>query len=175
MRLYIASSTDNVEKVEHLIQWIKTQTDHTITFDWTESYRAAGSNRESVEMSEERVERAAAADMAGVASCDLFILLWHPNVYGAMAEFGMAMMLNKTAWVVSDNPVKYSVFFRCPGNHVTFYDVSEAYKQLREVKVMRDSNELDRLVRIHGPACPDPECRHKHCFRVRKLRAELTA
>lgn len=131
LRIYIASSTENVEKVEHLVRFIKEETLHSITFDWTESFRNAGSVRESPEISEARIEQAARADMAGVATCDLFILLWHPAVYGAMAEFGMAMVLNKCAWVVSDDAVKYSVFFRCPGNHVQFKNVDQCYKDLR--------------------------------------------
>jgi hypothetical protein len=137
MRIYIASSTENVEKVEHLVNFLKTETRHWVTFDWTESFRAIGSRRESPDDSHERIEQAARADMAGVATCDLFILLWHPEVYGAMAEFGMAMVLNKNAWVVSDEPVRYSVFFRCPNNHVEFHNVHRAYELLKTPEMAR--------------------------------------
>jgi hypothetical protein len=129
VKIYVASATANVDAVEELIAYIKEETEHSITFDWTEGFRANG--RERLDFDDHMIEQAANADAIGVAVADLVILLWHPEVYGAMAEFGMACVHGKKLWVVSNQRVKFSVFFRMPGNYAHMLSEHQALSALK--------------------------------------------
>lgn len=117
--VYVAGKvSDDTSSIQDVIAQFE-QAGFEITHDWT---RANGIRKPYLE----HVERnqAAALDMKhGVRQCDVFVLLCFGDIYGAMAEFGMALSEPSTdrfgrrlIYVVGDtSEMRQSIFFALPG------------------------------------------------------------
>lgn len=144
MRIYVATATPNIDAAEHLIYFIEHNTEHTITYDWTKQVRRTG--REKREHPDEDIERAAMGDTGGVAVCNLFILLWHPEVYGALIETGMALIMCKPIWIVHPHPgsVKFVIFFKMRNNHARFMTGEQCQRILKYGDQVYDDSQIRR-------------------------------
>lgn len=110
---YVATATANIDNAEWWIDQIQ-KYGHTITFDWTPMVREYGRGEPGATATEV-LKQAAEADFAGACTCDVLFFLWHPEVYGALIEFGLALRAGTPIWVVGPLPtVKYSIFFAMP-------------------------------------------------------------
>ncbi len=103
MRAYCASKFENKLPIRDLQDKLR-QRRHTITYDWSLH-----------EDSEADLSTAAYKDLMGVINCNVFIMIWHPNIKGANVELGCALGLRKHIIIigcpVKDQP---NVFFHHP-------------------------------------------------------------
>lgn len=97
---YIGSKFENKIPVRELQKLLRDAGFH-ITYDWTVH-----------EETEKNLSEAAWKDLEGVFECDVFALIWHPDMKGGLVEFGAALGGHKKI-VVIDCPINSqpNIFF----------------------------------------------------------------
>ena len=100
MRIYVAARFDNKEAAREAMRQLQCA-GHEIVFDWTVHGGAENGSE---------ARRQAMADLGGVASADVFVLLAAENMRGAFVEMGVAMAYYKRIYVVNSpgNTIFYS-------------------------------------------------------------------
>jgi hypothetical protein len=108
---------DDNSSIQDVIELFE-QAGYQISHDWT---RAKGIQKPYLEYLES--SRSAAEDMRdGVSLCEVFVLLCEGDIYGAMAEFGMAVAApipeffgQRRIYVVGPSQeIRQSIFFALP-------------------------------------------------------------
>lgn len=97
-RIYVACSSRDIERAERAISAIRAAGGE-VTFDWTVDVRRYGSNAPNRETG----LRCATADLEGVATADVVIVIDGEYSYGRIVEHGAALALRKPV-VVSGAP-----------------------------------------------------------------------
>lgn len=106
-RIYVATSTKNVEMARELKQAIR-ESGREVTHDWTGIDHIFD---HSLDDGEDYLakKRAAENDLRGVRTADLLIYLGHELCFGANIELGAALAYGLPVWII--NPSRGSVFF----------------------------------------------------------------
>lgn len=86
MLVYVAGKWEEKERVR-AVQAEVESCGWGVSHDWTNGDAS-------------RIPEEAEADLDGVDGCDAFLLLWHPNLRGGLAELGAALALGKAVVVV---------------------------------------------------------------------------
>jgi hypothetical protein len=113
VRIYIATSWKARDVAARVAAELEAR-GHTIARRWWED------SPEAYECSEEYRERCAVSDREGAVAANVFILLAHPEAYGAMVEFGLALapgwkrVIVVHAVAAPPGPTKDCVFFHLP-------------------------------------------------------------
>lgn len=107
-RIYVATSTKNVELARELKQAIRSLPGREVTHDWTGTDHIFDT---SLDEGDDAFAKKIAAinDLRGVRTADLLIYLGHDLCFGANIELGAALAYGIEVWVVG--PVRGSVFF----------------------------------------------------------------
>lgn len=136
MKIYVAaSSSKSLNRAEELIRSIRRMPQHSITYDWTKDVRKFGVGDPKL-IPEAQLIKAATNDRQGVRDCDLFILIWHPEVFGAVMELGMAMEQAKPIWIIGEterglaHSIRFSVFYFLPDCKAEFKYPFEVIQEL---------------------------------------------
>lgn len=129
MRVYVASSTANIDRVEQAYERLE-ELGHTITHKWTLQVRELG-DAEDKDLTPQHQHQLAQGDFRGVKNAELVVVLGHPAVCGALIELGMAIALRKRAWVVGEFP-RVPVFFHM--GQVTIMTEDEFEKHVTYLK-----------------------------------------
>ena len=108
-KVYVAGKFEDYHRVRH-VQEIAVEVGHQITFDWTQEAEKVLVDK--VVRSEEEAIANAEADIRGVRECHVLLAVWHPRVYGTMAEIGMMLYQDKPVWLLGS--WRYSVFWNRP-------------------------------------------------------------
>lgn len=116
MKFYVATASANIGAAEGLVRFIKSQ-GHEITHDWCPMVREYGRGAVG-KVPPETMRHAAVMDAWGAETCDVFILLDHPELYGALIELGMHLgartpQSRDEVWIVPAE-TSYSIFFELP-------------------------------------------------------------
>lgn len=106
MNLYVATSFKNIPEARAVMDALKAA-GHRITHDWT--YEALDPSW-SPEQQDAYLQVCGAEDAAGVHKADALVLINHPELRDAMAEFGMALGQDKAVFVLYPGR-RASVFF----------------------------------------------------------------
>lgn len=93
MKFYIATKLENHAQ-HNVLRDILKEHGHVCTYDWTE-------HGPVYESGLARIEQVAQLEHQGVAEADWVIMLW-PGSRGTHVELGMAIALEKRAFIISD-------------------------------------------------------------------------
>jgi len=125
VRIYVAGKFEEYKAVQE-VQMMARGHGHIITYDWTViAERQANPAGATVESGKAFLADCAQKDWLGVKSCHTFIGLWHPEVFGTIVEFGIALAYAKELWLVGDwrNARRLnSPFFYLPNVRYHFFD-----------------------------------------------------
>lgn len=97
MKVYVASKAENYPEVRLVMRALE-DAGHTITHDWTVQVETAGPMPQNIVYRRECAHQ----DEQGVRECDVFVLIMHKGVTGALIEFGMALALDKRVFIIAD-------------------------------------------------------------------------
>ncbi len=103
---YVATAWNNRESARIAMQQIQAA-GHYVTHDWTGMDGEQG----PLESDETYFDRCALCDRIGVETADALILLAHPEAYGAMVEFGMALAAGVPVYVVTHPQMRDCIFY----------------------------------------------------------------
>jgi len=124
MKIYVAGKFQEYERVRSFMRRVRTK-NHFISHDWTRTTEFDDNGHPKTEketdLSLQDQIKFATDDFNGVKTAELFIQLGHPELNGAMVEFGIALQRGIPCWIV--DPKKHTIFYNLPG--VTIYE-SEA-------------------------------------------------
>lgn len=110
MHLYVATKAENYVEARRVMEMLKLD-GHEITHDWTQQVQELGPG--SVNASQEVMRACAMRDLAGVASCDAFVLIPYNGLCGALIEWGAALAQGKTCYVIgalTSDDWRYTIF-----------------------------------------------------------------
>ena len=103
--VYVASKFEDKERAWALIERLKDE-GITITHDWThEDDTGMDASTRSTYL-----RKCAEADVDGATRADIFIMLGHPNLRGALVEFGVALASGAVCLVVDPERTN-NIFF----------------------------------------------------------------
>lgn len=110
--VYVASKFEDREQARALINRLL-HAGITITHDWTHEDDTGmdGATRATY------LRKCAEADVDGAARADIFILLGHPHLRGALVEFGVALAAGAICLVVNPG-IADNIFFRMRQVHL---------------------------------------------------------
>lgn len=111
--VYIASR----KRDQALVQTIRDKManlGYRFSFDWTleKDLNPYAKNQEEAELAALKMKR-------GAAECDIFILVWDDNLYGALIEFGIALGANtsetpKQMYIMAEDKQRVCIFEMLP-------------------------------------------------------------
>lgn len=100
MKIYVASSLRNIDKVRQIQQKFR-DAGHNITYDWTTHGQVYSS---------EELRKYGEAEKQGVLDCDVFFMV-HPARAGSHVEFGYAELSGKLMIMLVEEPVEEKTFY----------------------------------------------------------------
>lgn len=117
MRFYVSSGLENIERVTKLLVEVK-KLGHVVTYDWTTHGAISKPGEALTPEIKERMKKAAAAELAGVATADiLIVLLSSGRGRGTHVELGAALMCGLSVLVVmrpEDIQDRQCIFYYSP-------------------------------------------------------------
>lgn len=106
MKIYVATSFQNIPEARAVMDILR-KAGHVITHDWTsEAIDPAWPK----EQQDEYLQTCGASDYRGVCDSDAVVLINHDKSRDAMAEFGMALGMDRLVFVLYPER-RLSVFF----------------------------------------------------------------
>ena len=113
MKFYVATAFRNKEEASSLMRGLE-KLGHSITYDWTVHEKDVSTIEDETERNKLGVE-AALTDFAGVAACDVLVIIDHPKCVSAHTELGIALGLNKEVVEIGNSEPEYrNLFYRLP-------------------------------------------------------------
>lgn len=111
-KVYVAASSKKWATARLMMNTFRMH-GYEITYDWTVDVEKYGPGSPD-ETPQEVMKNAAQNDLIGVVDAEVFVLLWTPEVYGAMVELGAALASNTRRIIIvpeSTFKPRFSVFF----------------------------------------------------------------
>lgn len=119
MKIYIASSLFNIERVQQLRDMFIEQ-GMEISYDWTTHGKLEDLSK---------LKEAGINETRGVVECDILFMVF-PARNGSHVELGIAIALNKPVVILAEQQIEYKPFY-CLDNIQIFDNQSEALDRIK--------------------------------------------